>query len=362
MRKISKIKNLSGLLDLASIPQYQNGGEQVVEEKNKIQNDKNYFIKNWLNQRKQILARNATNNRFYDFVRYVFGNEESIAQDEINRQMQNLNSVNEFEMSTNPALFKSSFSDKQNKKHLEDVYNRYVDRENNTAALTNEDLSNLSIFFKGAYSPKNHVINYEEDPKNNIIIHERTHSLRPFPQESTIHLLKYDNPEATFMKGDFGNIYNKDIEKDSYLDDASEIYSRLMEFRYMNKLDPKKIYNKSDIQRMRNSNTIYDPDILNRYNDDYVERLLNKVAYNKINNEQQLLAMNTSNYLDDAFNDYSEGGIHIKKKNRGKFTKSAKQHGMSVQEYARKVVNDPNATTLQKRRAQFAINAKKFKH
>lgn len=59
---------------------------------------------------------------------------------------------------------------------------------------------------------------------------------------------------------------------------------------------------------------------------------------------------------------YSKGGIHIKKKNRGKFTKSAKQHGMGVQEYARKVVNDPNATTLQKRRAQFAINAKKFKH
>lgn len=31
MRKISKVKNLAGLLDLASIPQYQNGGETVVE-------------------------------------------------------------------------------------------------------------------------------------------------------------------------------------------------------------------------------------------------------------------------------------------------------------------------------------------
>lgn len=61
--------------------------------------------------------------------------------------------------------------------------------------------------------------------------------------------------------------------------------------------------------------------------------------------------------------EYSEGGtIHIKKKNRGKFTKSANEHGMSVQEYARKVINNPNATTLQKKRAQFAINAKKFKH
>lgn len=54
--------------------------------------------------------------------------------------------------------------------------------------------------------------------------------------------------------------------------------------------------------------------------------------------------------------------IHIKKKNRGKFTASAKRHGMGVQEYARKVINNPNATTLQKRRAQFAINSKKWSH
>ena len=58
----------------------------------------------------------------------------------------------------------------------------------------------------------------------------------------------------------------------------------------------------------------------------------------------------------------SGGTIHIKKKNEGKFTDSAKRHGKSVQQYAHEVVNDPNATTLQKRRAQFAINAKKFNH
>lgn len=54
--------------------------------------------------------------------------------------------------------------------------------------------------------------------------------------------------------------------------------------------------------------------------------------------------------------------IYIKPKNRGKFTKSAKAAGKSVQEHAKSVMNDPKATTLQKRRAQFAINAKKFKH
>lgn len=54
--------------------------------------------------------------------------------------------------------------------------------------------------------------------------------------------------------------------------------------------------------------------------------------------------------------------IHIKKKNRGKFTASAKAHGMGVQEYAQHVLNDPNATALQKKRANFARNAAKFKH
>ena len=58
----------------------------------------------------------------------------------------------------------------------------------------------------------------------------------------------------------------------------------------------------------------------------------------------------------------AKSGIQKKQKNRGKFTASAKRAGMGVQEYARKVLNDPNATPLQKRRANFARNAKKFKH
>lgn len=54
--------------------------------------------------------------------------------------------------------------------------------------------------------------------------------------------------------------------------------------------------------------------------------------------------------------------IKIKKKNRGKFTKVAKAAGESVQEHARNVLNNPKATKLQKKRAQFAVNAKKWHH
>lgn len=54
--------------------------------------------------------------------------------------------------------------------------------------------------------------------------------------------------------------------------------------------------------------------------------------------------------------------IHIKKKNEGKFTKAAKAAGQTVQEHARSILNNSKATKLQRRRAQFAINAKKWEH
>ena len=54
--------------------------------------------------------------------------------------------------------------------------------------------------------------------------------------------------------------------------------------------------------------------------------------------------------------------IKIKKKNRGKFTKAAKAAGKSVQEYAHSVLNNPKATKLQKKRAQFVVNSKKWHH
>lgn len=58
----------------------------------------------------------------------------------------------------------------------------------------------------------------------------------------------------------------------------------------------------------------------------------------------------------------AKSGIHIKAKNKGKFTASAKAAGEGVQEHAHKVMNDPNASPLQKKRANFAIQASRWKH
>ena len=60
---------------------------------------------------------------------------------------------------------------------------------------------------------------------------------------------------------------------------------------------------------------------------------------------------------------YEDGGIHIKKENRGKFTEAANRADMSVQEYARHILaNKEDYSSTMVKRANFARNAAKWKH
>lgn len=60
---------------------------------------------------------------------------------------------------------------------------------------------------------------------------------------------------------------------------------------------------------------------------------------------------------------YASGGsIHINPANKGKFTAAAERAGMGVQEYARKVLSDPDASPALKKRANFARNAASWSH
>jgi hypothetical protein len=54
--------------------------------------------------------------------------------------------------------------------------------------------------------------------------------------------------------------------------------------------------------------------------------------------------------------------INIKPENKGKFTRAAHKAGEGVQEHAHAVVNSSKSSELQRKRAQFAINAKKWHH
>lgn len=61
---------------------------------------------------------------------------------------------------------------------------------------------------------------------------------------------------------------------------------------------------------------------------------------------------------------YNSGkDIHIKKSKRGTFTKAAKQHGMSVQSFANKVLRNPSKySAAMRKKANFAHNAASWKH
>lgn len=61
---------------------------------------------------------------------------------------------------------------------------------------------------------------------------------------------------------------------------------------------------------------------------------------------------------------YNSGkDIHIKKSKRGTFTKAAKQHGMSVQSFANKVLKNPSKySSAMRKKANFAHNAASWNH
>lgn len=97
---------------------------------------------------------------------------------------------------------------------------------------------------------------------------------------------------------------------------------------------------------------------MSKYNNEILDSIYER--YSKFNNENTLS-------LGESKDEYvlmmKKGAkIHIKKENRGKFTKSAKAAGQSVQEHAKSVLNNPDATPLQKKRANFARNAAKWHH
>ena len=70
---------------------------------------------------------------------------------------------------------------------------------------------------------------------------------------------------------------------------------------------------------------------------------------------------NTSSYWDPMQFHNSGKDIHIKKSKRGTFTKAAKQHGMSVQGFANRVLRNPSKySAAMRKKANFARNASKW--
>ena len=114
---------------------------------------------------------------------------------------------------------------------------------------------------QGKYSPDTNQIStrYSQNIPSTRI-HEWTHSLNATPQESLIQ--KYI-PIT-----------------DEYLDSPTEIYSRLMQMRKRNNLDPNKNYSFDEIKKMIKNKSSEDYNFLDRYTLKQLHFLINRVAQN----------------------------------------------------------------------------------
>lgn len=109
----------------------------------------------------------------------------------------------------------------------------------------------------GEYSPKGKAIYASTE---NVLTHEQAHASNAYPQENRIQEILGGQNKATT----------------DYLDRPTEVYSRLMNFRQTNQIDPNKVWDKDSLKELRK--TAIDDDLLNRYKDEQLIDIFNTVA------------------------------------------------------------------------------------
>lgn len=233
----------NGISSIASIKKHYNSFADGGEVDNAHSTPAQDFVASWLSNRQEQFQENFRNSGStmipYSVLPKSWSNKAAF--NEFQNQLKNLRTVKQYDVLGNtkfPHIPNSEF----------------------------EFIKKLSNHTGGAYNPATHSISYIS-PYAGTDVHELTHSLNANPQLNTI---RYSFKGDKLQKG---KQYNP------YKDSADEIYSRLMQFRYLNKLDPKKKYTIDDIKKWRERYD--DTDIINRYNDEYLLHLLNNVASTK---------------------------------------------------------------------------------
>lgn len=130
----------------------------------------------------------------------------------------------------------------------------------------------------GAYHAPTHssYINQEEYAKDPTVrTHENAHASKAAEQEQTI-----------------SNIIGSN-DKSDYLRRPTEIYSRLMQFRQANNIDPNTIYDKNSFKELKKNAIDYN--LINTFKDEEVIDLLNNVAMNNDPNKINLNNYNLNN-------------------------------------------------------------------
>lgn len=127
----------------------------------------------------------------------------------------------------------------------------------------------------GAYHAPTHssYINQEEFAKDPTVrTHENAHASRATEQEQVISDILGSSSSSTYLRR------------------PTEVYSRLMQFRQANNLDPNTVYDKDSFRELRKTATDYN--LINTFKEDEVIDLLNNVA---MSNDPNQLNLNNIN-------------------------------------------------------------------
>jgi len=192
----------------------------------------------------------------------------------INTDTKSVNKINEWNKS---RLKTGRFDDQLGDKKREEQYKNML----TTKMVSRSDFEKMGYETKGAagiYGPEDHAM--FSDPslidklkgkllnRGGTVLHETAHSARALPQVNKIS--KLVKPHVT----------------DDYLNDPEELYSRLMELRLDNNVDPNKVWGKKDMPNLRKMSK-RDLYFLDHLEDNQLLDLMNKVAVNnkKTNNK-----------------------------------------------------------------------------
>ena len=230
-------------------------------------NETDQQILGWYGNRKEQLAENANNTVTADEILKTYSDRLQ------NTDVYDLTKYSDYNAFTQnhpyAGAIKYYFGDNASTEN----YPLYM------AQMAMNKLNPLSGFVHGWYQPKYGVTNpsivYTFFPSERDKVHETTHAIQGIDQYNKINeILKQ----------------NKYKKSNSYLDDAEEINSRLMEFRLHNNIDPTHKFTIEEVQKLRKQHyPLYKTkdkyQLFDRYNNDIILQLLNNVAKNTSPNE-----------------------------------------------------------------------------
>lgn len=250
-----KYKNINRINDDGS--KYEFGGKS---NKN-ISTNQNDFLDSWNTAR---LATGRYNNQLGD--------------GRLERQAKSRNTAREFH---SPIGFAMNYGKRATIRtpSMSDIdYRKEIARNAQNMKLRLNNTETGQGVIGGAYHAPTHssYINQEEFAKDPTVrTHENAHASKAVEQEQIINNIIGSN------------------DKSDYLRRPTEIYSRLMQFRQANNIDPNTVYDKNSFKELKKNAIDYN--LINTFKDEEVIDLLNNVAMSNDPNKINLNNYNLNN-------------------------------------------------------------------